>query len=1123
MTQLAYLVFLAVLGALIGVVVIRRARVRADAAPAAEPRGEAAADASAAPADPLAIAAGLRAFFEQSAHPRDLLNHPDFERGVAALLESGRPTEDLLGYYTAGNPVIAAMALEALARRNDDAYVVGPILAAINERSSWQRWFALRTLAAREEEPLIGAVLTSVDENWLDPFLLGMLAEFIAERIAAGEKPTFGDRLATLDANQLSWLAELLRRLGERVPAELHEELRAWRRGRVDVDALRAIGRVWGDDAAAAARDVIEHPALVACVEEVQRQLWREPARSVLLVGEPGVGKTAVVRALAGRLAREGVPLFEAGATELMAGMTFIGQVEERVRTLIEQLGGKDVVWYVPRFHELLWAGRHQHNPTGLLDQLLPHIESGALRVVGELHPAALERLMQQQPSLRSAVVVVRVSPLGTEETLEMAREWAERRAPAGGPPRIDAATLTEAYNLARQYLGDTAAPGNLLRFLELAERRRSTIGADPAGAITLDDLLEALSKLTGVPLSVLDERRGLDLEDLRAFFSRRVLGQPEAVECLVETVALIKAGLTDPSRPLGVFLFVGPTGTGKTEIAKALAEYLFGSADRMIRLDMSEFQTPESLDRLLGERGDALDGTALVQAVRRQPFSLLLLDEFEKAHPAIWDLFLQVFDDGRLTDRRGNTADFRHTIIIMTSNLGAAVQTGSAIGFARQAFSFSPAAVHKVLRETFRPEFLNRIDRVVVFRPLGPALMRELLHKELADVVRRRGLRNRQWAVEWEESALDLLLRKGFSPELGARPLRRAIERYFLAPLALTIVNREVPEGDQFLFVRAEGDALVVEFVDPDAAGEPAAEPEAAPEEAAVPRLEDIVLDGEGTRAEVDALAAEYEHLRGVVEADAWRERKAGALAAMAAPGFWDSPDRFATLGLAEAMDRIEAGLESAGSLLHRLTGGSRAERTRFPRELVRRLAQQLYLVGEACEALAENRPRDAFVMVRASRSGEDAALSDAFARRIGDMYRAWAKRRRMHLEVLEETASDSEPYRLLLAVSGFGAYTILEPEAGYHVLEMPDDGRTRRARVLVRVAPQPDEPPPAGRGGPREQALRAFAREKKDDDGRVIVRRYREEPSPLVRDSVRGWRTGRLDRVLGGDFDLL
>ncbi|HEY8469779.1 MAG TPA: AAA family ATPase [Longimicrobiales bacterium] len=1102
--------------------------------------------------DPLAIAAGLREFFDQSAHPRDLLSHPEFARGVAAM-ESGRSTAELLDYYTGGNPIVACMALEALARRDDDTDLVAPILAAINDRSFWQRWFALRTLAARVKEPLVGAVLTRVDESWLDPFLLGVLAEFVAGRIAAGEAPTFGDHLATLDAGRIAHLGELLRRLGERVPAPLHEELHASQRSRLDLDALRAIGRVWGDDPAATAREVIEHPALVACVEEVLRQLLREPSRSVLLVGEAGVGKTAAVRALAERLARRGVPLFEAGATELMAGMSFVGQLEQRVQVLIGQLGGKDVVWYVPRFHELLWAGRHQYSPTGLLDQLLPHIESGELRVVGELRPAALERLLQQHPSLRSAVVVVRMAPLGSEETLELARQWAERRTPAGGPPRIDAATLAEAYHLARQYLVDRAAPGNLLQFLELAERRRITAGADPAGAITLDDLLDALSRLTGLPLSVLDERRGLDLEGLRAFFARRVLGQPEAVECLVERVAMIKAGLTDPSRPLGVFLFVGPTGTGKTELAKAAAEYLFGSADRMIRLDMSEFQTPESLDRLLGDRSDVPDGTALVHAVRRQPFSLLLLDEFEKAHPAVWDLFLQVFDDGRLTDRRGNTADFRHTIIIMTSNLGAAVSAGSAIGFARPAFSFSPATVQKVLAETFRPEFLNRIDRIVVFRPLGPSLMRELLHKELTDVLHRRGLRNRQWAIEWEESALDLLLRKGFSPELGARPLRRAVEQYFLAPLALTIVNREVPEGDQFLFVRAEGDALEVEFVDPDAAGE-LPDAEAAPaavlaDGAAALRLEDIVLDGTGTRAEVEALEAEYEHLRGIIEADAWRERKDAALASMAAPGFWDSPERFATLGLAEYMDRIEVGLDTAGSLLQRLTGGARGERARFPRDLVRRLAQQLYLVGEACEGLFEGRPRDAFLLVRASRSGEDAELSDAFARRLGDMYRAWAKKRRMRLEVLEESAGGGEPYRLLLAISGFGAFTILEPEAGYHVLEVPDEGRTRRARVLVRVAPQPEEPPPAGRGGPREQALRAFSREKREDggrdaraardareggarqgvgsgegrEGRVIVRRYRERPSPLVRDSVRGWRTGRLDRVLGGDFDLM
>ena len=192
-----------------------------------------------------------------------------------------------------------------------------------------------------------------------------------------------------------------------------------------------------------------------------------------------------------------------------------------------------------------------------------------------------------------------------------------------------------------------------------------------------------------------------------------RIFGQVEAVECLVERVAMIKAGVTDPSRPAGVFLFAGPTGTGKTEIAKTLAEWMFGSPERMIRLDMSELQTPESLDRLLGSL-QARHADALVDRIRRQPFSVILLDEFEKAHPNVWDVFLQVFDDGRLTDRKGATADFRHAIIILTSNLGGAIPSGVSLGFGSERQGFDALSVLQVVEATFRKEFINRLDRVI-------------------------------------------------------------------------------------------------------------------------------------------------------------------------------------------------------------------------------------------------------------------------------------------------------------------------------------------------------------------------------------------------------------------------
>ena len=366
--------------------------------------------------------------------------------------------------------------------------------------------------------------------------------------------------------------------------------------------------------------------------------------------------------------------------------------------------------------------------------------------------------------------------------------------------------------------------------------------------------MIATLSAATGLPLHVLDPRAPLSLDDVRAFFESRVLGQPEAVECLVDRVALVKAGLTDPTRPLGVFLFVGPTGTGKTEIAKAFSEFLFGSPDRLVRLDMSEFQTPESLERLLGDSAEGESAAPLISSVRKQPFTVLLLDEFEKAHQNVWDVFLQVFDDGRLTDRNGRTVDLRHCVIILTSNLGSAIPRGPGVGFTGRSGEFDPATVTKSVEQSFRPEFLNRLDRVVVFRPLGREIMRGLLEKELNDVLERRGFRMHPWAVEWDEAAIDFLIEQGFSAELGARPLKRAVERYLLTRIATAIVERQFPEGDQFLFITArDGTGLDVAFVDPNA-GEPesatAAEEPVDPGGLTVAR---VALEPDGTEAEAD------------------------------------------------------------------------------------------------------------------------------------------------------------------------------------------------------------------------------------------------------------------------------
>ncbi|WP_412060949.1 AAA family ATPase [Rubrivirga sp. IMCC45206] len=859
---------------------------------------------------------------------------------------------------------------------------------------------------------------------------------------------------------------------------------------------LPYIGRIWTADREPGR---VDHDALNTAAEALHRQLTADPARSALLVGETGVGKSTLARVLGERLVGEGWTVVEASAADILAGQSFMGQLEEQLKDFVASLEAPKTLWVAPRFHELAHAGRHQYNPVGVLDQLLPLIERGRIRVLGEVPDGAYQQLAASQPRLRGALDTVSVAPASPATALGLARAWSQAAVAPGAPPLASEAVLAEALTLARQYLPGLALPGALFRLLRLA--RQEAGAADPAASIDPGHVLVTLRGLTGLPSVVLDDRAALDLNALEDHFRRRVLGQDEAVHTLVDRVAMIKAGLTDPTRPSGVFLFVGPTGTGKTEIAKALAEYLFGSADRLVRLDMSELQTADALDRVLGAPPGQHGQGALVDEVREHPFSVLLLDEFEKAAPSIWDLFLQVFDDGRLTDRQGRTVDFRHTIVILTSNLGASVDTTSGIGFGAVPERFRPERVAQQLSEVFRPEFLNRLDRVVTFRPLSRAVMRELLEVELRAVLDRRGLRQRPWAVEWDESATAFLLDEGFTLDLGARPLKRAVERHLLAPLARAMVAHAVPEGDQFLFIRAGGAGLDVEFVDPDADGVPVVD-----EGRADRTLRAVALDPHGTPDDLGLLRTVYDRLSGALDAPAWGDAKAEALARMADPAFWSDPTRTQLLGEAEYRDRIEAGLGTASSLLGRLAGG---ERPGGPPRLIGQLAQQLVLVEEALATLAADEPRDAFLRVVA---GEGDAMA---TREVTAMYRAWARKRRMRLVVLAESES---PVGFTAAVSGFGAYRLLRAELGLHVVERATPHGKVRATARVAVAPQP--PVPAAT--PAEAARQAEAALANAPAPLEIVRRYRHGPNALVRDAAHGWRTGRIDRVMGGDFDL-
>jgi ATP-dependent Clp protease ATP-binding subunit ClpC len=1068
------------------------------------------------------LAQKLEPFAEQAARPSDLLSQPDFLRGVRILSEPSVPFPKLQSYYLGANAIVACMALEALGKRKDEEDLFRGIAQGINSVWYWAREFALRALDARYDSPLVGRVLASLDDSWLETIPLQLVRDFINQRVSKGEAPSWLGSLEGLSYQQLETLERLLGRLNLDSCSSLIPAIVDQKNRHIDTEFLRSLGKLY-DASTPPPEGIVENDKLLAGVFELQESVLRIPAKSVMLIGESGVGKSALLEVFSHELIREGWLVFRCGAADLLSGQIYIGQLEERIHKLIMQLSGKKIVWIVPNVHQLAWAGTHKYNQTGILDILLPHIESGSVVVIGETRPATYDRLIQAKPFVRSRFSQILLTPMDEGEASQLARQWldAQKKVPSA-PPIMTEDELQEAFQLANQFLASKVAPGNIMEFLKTTWSRVANT-VSPA-RITVDELLLTLSSLTGLPLSILDDREELDLKGVREFFESHVLGQPEAVGCILDRIALIKAGLTDPTRPQGVFLFAGPTGTGKTELAKTLAEYLFGSANRMLRMDMSEFQTVESLQRILGDQGEETATTSLVEQIRNQPFSVLLLDEVEKAHPNVWDLFLQVFDDGRLTDRKGNINDFRHAIIIMTSNLGAAIPTGEGIGFGDGSRRFSPTQVEKTVASTFRREFINRIDRIIVFRPLTREVMKELLQKELRCAFQRRGMRRREWAVEWDESAIEFLLTKGFTPDLGARPLLRAIERYLLTPLANTIVHKQFPEGDQFLFIRSDADSIVVEFIDPDVdhkADEQRSVRLSGKSREGAATLEHLILDPTGSSAERDFLVDACGKLEAAIENDQWRARKSELLVLSSNEDMWNSPRRYDLLGRAEFMDRIESGLRGAQSLIRRLGDTAQGGERMPSRRLVSLSAQQLYLLREATDSLSREKPRDAFLLVEPGKSNSGSQrLADEFARRISAMYALWGEKRKMQVQRIG-LDTGSLPFKALFAFSGFGAYSILEKEHGFHILELPKEGNSfKRISVNVRVVPQPIVPP----GRDIDIGETALAEIRAVENGRLgIVRRYREKPSPLVRDDIRGWRTGRLEEVLGGNFDLI
>jgi ATP-dependent Clp protease ATP-binding subunit ClpA len=516
-------------------------------------------------------------------------------------------------------------------------------------------------------------------------------------------------------------------------------------------------------------------------VEELARLLSDRGRRPVLLLGPPLAGKTAVLhehvfRKVQARGRAHGFRdhVWLLAPPRLISGMSYVGQWEERLLAILKAADQYDHVLYFDDFLGMYHAGVTANSSLCAAAVLKPFVERRECRLLVEMAPEALRILREQDRGFADLFHVLPVGELTEAQNLRVQLD-ALRRLEGRHGCRFGLEALPAGLDVLRRHARGLSFPGKGVNFFRrLAVKRK---GAD----VTREHVLEEFHALSGLSLKVLDDRAKLERAAVVEALSARVVGQRAAVEAAADVVAIGKARLNDPERPLASFLFLGPTGVGKTQTAKALAEYLFGDAERLLRFDMNEFVAPGAAARLVGTFANP-EGT-LTAAVRRQAFAVVLLDEIEKAHPEVFDLLLQVLGEGRLSDALGRTVDFTGAIVILTSNLGVREAAG---GIGLQPGDGRAAQVYvRAAERFFRPEFFNRLDRVVPFERIGRADMGRIARLLIQGVLQREGLQRRKCALDIEEQALERVVDLGYDPVLGARALKRAIERRLAQPVA--------------------------------------------------------------------------------------------------------------------------------------------------------------------------------------------------------------------------------------------------------------------------------------------------------------------------------------------------
>ncbi len=600
----------------------------------------------------------------------------------------------------------------------------------------------------------------------------------------------------------------------------------------------------------------------------VMQVLSRRTKNNPVLIGEAGVGKTAIVEGLAQKIADNDVPEILMGKkvisldlSAMIAGSRFRGEFEERLKAAIEEVQRSqgEVVLFIDELHTVVGAGAAQ----GAMDasnMLKPALARGELQCIGATTLDEYHKHIEKDTALERRFAPVYVDEPSVDDTILMLHGLRDRYE-AHHKVRFADEALVAAARLSNQYVTERHLPDKAIDLMDEAaaklrvalyslppELKKKKTELDRLGAeeeraglerdyeraakmksdrlrletefhemrdkweaehqldevVDVDDIAQVVAQWTGIPVSQMLETEAERLLKMEDRLHETIIGQEEAVHAVADAIRRARSGLKDPRRPIGSFVFIGPSGVGKTELAKSLAAFMFGDEDALVRIDMSEYREEHTVSRLFGAPPGYVgyeEGGQLTEAVRRRPYRVILFDEIEKAHPEVWNALLQILDDGRLTDGQGRMVDFRNTVLIMTSNLGTEyVRKGGTLGFlaSDNEERDNYEKIDKALKSTFRPEFLNRIDEIIMFSPLSLEQMKNIVELQMTEVKQR--LHEHGLAVEITEEARDWLANEGFDPAFGARPLRRAIQKFVESPLSVSMLSGEYKANDTVL-----------------------------------------------------------------------------------------------------------------------------------------------------------------------------------------------------------------------------------------------------------------------------------------------------------------------------------